>query len=485
MKEKKINLIKNIESRKTAPRGYYQLPSRQQRKRRIFCLLIPVFIIIIFFSTNIIFPENTVLENLGKLSFWEGVAKMMIGKDKILKGELSDRINILILGMGGEQHDGPYLTDTIILASLKPSNDKLGLLSIPRDLYVEIPNYGWQKINAANALGMAREKDGGLLTSKTVSQTFDIPIHYWVRIDFSLFKEIIDELDGVNMNVENSFTDYQFPGLNSTYKTISFTAGVQIMDGETALNFARSRHGTNGEDSDFARSKRQQKIILAIKEKIQQQKLLSQPAKILKIYQSLKNNVSTNLDLNQIIKLAKLTIEIKDENILNRTIETEPNGPLLAGTTNCGAAILTTRTGDFEKLAEIAKELLNEKAEIFTSFGERSISPQTANPNPISLPNPKIIILNGANVPGLAKQVGDDLTKNDFEIIQTGNAPSKNYSNNIIYQINQQTPKSQLEKLLRIIDGKIVENLDSELEGLFDEKNADFLLILGKNRSIN
>jgi LCP family protein required for cell wall assembly len=483
MKKKVINLIKNIEPRKTAPRGYYQLPSRQQRKRRVFCLLIPIFIIIIFFSTNIIFPDNTVLGNLGKLSFWEGVAKMMIGKDKILKGELSDRINILILGMGGEQHDGPYLTDTIILASLKPSSDKLGLLSIPRDLYVEIPNYGWQKINAANSLGMTREKDGGLLTSKTVSQTFDIPIHYWVRIDFSLFEEIIDELGGVEVNVENSFTDYQFPGLNSTYKTVSFAAGLQTMDGKTALNFTRSRHGTNGEGSDFARSKRQQKIILAIKEKIQNLKLLSQPAKILKIYQSLKNNVSTNLDLNQIIKLAKLAIGIKNENILNRTIETEPNGPLVAKTTNNGAAILTTRTGNFEELTEIAKELLNEEAEIFTSFGERSISSQTATPTPISLPNPKIIILNGTNVFGLAKQVGDNLVENDFEIIQTGNTPSKNYSNNIIYQINQQTPKSQLEKLLKIINGKVIEKLDSELEGLFDEKDADFLLILGEKQT--
>ncbi len=115
---------------------------------------------------------------------------MAIGNDKPLKGELSDRINVLILGMGGAQHEGPYLTDSIILASIKPSSHQIALLSIPRDLYVPIPKYGWQRINFANALGVARSKDGGELSSEVVSDVLNVPVHYWVRADFRNFQRI-------------------------------------------------------------------------------------------------------------------------------------------------------------------------------------------------------------------------------------------------------------------------------------------------------
>jgi len=244
MSEQRINLIDGI----SPPKVVIDRPNikKQNRNRWIFRLLFFFLALTIFFSTNVIFSQNSLITNLGRLSFWEGVARLMVGKDKILKGELLDRTNILILGMGGAQHEGPYLTDTIILASIKPSTKQIGLLSIPRDLYVPIPNYGWRKINSANALGVAESKDGGLLTSKVVSNILDLPIHYWVRVDFNLFKEMIDELGGIEVEVARGFIDNQFPGVNFSYRVVSFKKGLQTMDGEKALQFARSRHGTNG-----------------------------------------------------------------------------------------------------------------------------------------------------------------------------------------------------------------------------------------------
>ncbi len=445
--------------------------------RWIFRLLVFLLAVIIFFSTNIIFSQNSLITNLGRLSFWEGVTRLMIGKDKILKGEILDRINVLILGMGGAAHEGPYLTDTIILASIRPSTRQIGLLSVPRDLYVPIPDYGWRKINSANALGMAASKDGGLLTSRVVSDILDVPIHYWVRVDFSLFRDIIDELGGIEVEVEKSFIDYQFPGPDFSYRVVSFEKGRQTMDGEKALQFARSRHGNNGEDSDFARAKRQQKIIFAIKEKFEKEDILSQPRKIWNIYNSLQNNFSSNLDLSQVIRLVKLGSEINFETIITRVIEAEPNGPLISEINPQGAFILKTKTGDFEELALMAKNLLEPTVET-SLFGQKASGLAKEKIQPLVKQKSKVIILNGTYVAGLAQQTGEKL-KTDFEVIQTGNAPTRNYKKSVVYPINQNVDQERLEQLCQTIAGEPGQLSDENLKNLFINQ-TDFLIILGE-----
>ena len=476
----KINLIDGI----SPPKVVIDRPKikKPNRNRWIFRSLIFFLALVIFFSTNVIFSQNSLVTNLGRLSFWEGVARLMVGKDKILKGELLDRTNILILGMGGAQHEGPYLTDTIILASIKPSTKQIGLLSIPRDLYVPIPNYGWRKINSANALGVAESKDGGLLTSKVVSNVFNVPIHYWVRADFNLFKELIDELGGIEIEVEKGFVDNQFPGVNFTYRIISFEKGLQTMDGQKALEFARSRHGTNGENSDFARAKRQQKILYAIKEKFEKENIISQPRKIWGFYNALKDNLSTNLDLSQSIRLAKLIAEVNSEDIFTKVIETIPNGPLKSEITLQGAFILKTKDGNFKELAKIAEDLLDktETADL-SLFGKKAIGLIEEETLLEELnQTTKLVVLNGTYITGLAKEIKDELIKQDFEVIQIGNALNRNYKKNIIYQISAIEKQEEKEKLQKILDGEIYQELNEELKLLFKDSKADFLIILGK-----
>ena len=476
----KINLIDGI----SPPKVVIDRPKikKPNRNRWIFRSLIFFLALIIFFSTNVIFSQNSLVTNLGRLSFWEGVARLMVGKDKILKGELLDRTNILILGMGGAQHEGPYLTDTIILASIKPSTKQIGLLSIPRDLYVPIPNYGWRKINSANALGVAESKDGGLLTSKVVSNVFNVPIHYWVRADFNLFKELIDELGGIEIEVEKGFVDNQFPGVNFTYRIISFKKGLQTMDGQKALEFARSRHGTNGENSDFARAKRQQKILYAIKEKFEKENIISQPRKIWGFYNALKDNLSTNLDLSQSIRLAKLIAEVNYEDIFTKVIETSPNGPLKSEITLQGAFILKTKDGNFKELAKIAEDLLDKSKTTNSSlFGQKAIGLVEEETLLGELnQTTKLVVLNGTYITGLAKEIKDELIKQDFEVIQIGNALNRNYKKNIIYQISSIEKQEEKEKLQKILDGEIYQELNEELKLLFKDSKADFLIILGK-----
>ncbi len=184
----------------------------------------------------------------------------------------NDQVNIAILGIGGGNHDGPNLSDSIIVASYNFQTNRLTTISIPRDIW---SNTLKDKINSAYAYG-------GMDMAKTeLSAIVGIPIQYAAVIDFSKFEQLINFLGGIDVNVERSFTDHLFPipGKENDpcngdpqflcrYETISFTKGMTHMDGVTALNFVRSRHAEGEEGTDFAREKRQQLVIAAVKNKI-------------------------------------------------------------------------------------------------------------------------------------------------------------------------------------------------------------------------
>ncbi len=491
MLDHRVNLIDGIEPAEKLTASQLEQPQKLTKIRPparagriIFQILVFILVVAIFFSANTIISRDSLITNFGRLSFWEGVVRLVIGQDKILKGELTDRINILILGMGGAEHEGPYLTDTIILASIKPSTNRLALLSIPRDLYVPIPDFGWRKINTANALGMLKSGDGAILTSKVVSDVLDIPIHYWLRVDFNIFRELIDELGGIEINVEKSFVDREFPGANFSYRVVSFETGWQTMDGQRALEFARSRHGTDNEGSDFARSRRQQKILFSIKEKIEQQSLLYQPQKIWKFYNILQSNVSSNLDLSQSIKLAKLISSITETNIITRVMEAGADGPLRAEISLGGAYILRPKTGNFKELAKIARNILGETPNV-NFFGKKASGlealdqPNQTNPQPITVPPPKVIILNGTFIAGLAKETSEKLEADNFEVIQIGNAPTRNWKKNTIY-FNCSEQTDLLNQLQKTIDLEVGESLPPELKNIFAENDYDLLIVLGK-----
>jgi len=460
-----IDLAKNLQPEPNKfPR---QIPSR--KKRLTFRIVVFLLALLFFFPFNIIFSGNGLLTNFGKLSFWEGIGRLIIGKEKILKGELFDRINVLILGMGGAEHEGPFLTDTIILASFKPSTKQLGLISIPRDLYVPIPDFGWQKINSANAYGMTKANDGGALTSQVVGNVFDLPVHYWLRVDFNIFKDVIDELGGVDVNVEKGFVDYQYPGPNFSYRIVKFDAGWQTMDGTHALEFVRSRHGTNGEDSDFARSRRQQKILLAIKEKVNEKNLLSQPLFILKIYNIFRNNISSNFSLSESIKLAKLLGQVTEEKIVTKTLNADENGPLQVEIGLDGAYLLKPKTGNFKELAKIAQNIFEAP---FTQ--EEKPPPEADQPRAGT-----IIVLNGTFIQNLARDTSENLADAGWQVLQIGNAPTRDYKKTAIFAA-EPADKKLLTDLQKLTGGELIDEIPDELKSLFENNQTDFIIILGK-----
>jgi len=411
------------------------------------------------------------------------IGRLIRSNDKLLKGEKEGRINFLLLGMGGAGHEGAYLTDTIILASFQPKEKKIAMISIPRDLAVPIAGYGWRKINSVNAFAEIKERgSGGKAVQKVISEIFDLPIHYYIRVDFEGFKKLIDKLGGLSIYVDRNFTDYQYPTNDFKYQVVSFKEGWQIMDGETALKFVRSRHGTNGEASDFARSRRQQKILVALKEKILSLSTLLNPIKLQNVYETMKDSIDTNMEMWEMVRLRRLADDVNTENIIHQVINADPGGLLVAANVD-GAYILEPRTGDFEEMQMMAKNVFNLPSQMV--FEKK--------PEPI-----RVEIQNGTKKTGLAARTAEIIKKMDFEIVKIGNAAKQNYERTIIYDLTQGQKNEKLNLLREKLDADISLSIPSWMTSsitpsevtiftppaLAEEKQPiDFLIILGKNAS--
>jgi len=460
-----------------------QKPYSKKKWKGFFIGILTLLIIsAFFFSSKIISSEEGKFTNWGRLPFSKSKKHLPESKDRIILGEEKDRINILLLGIGGIGHEGANLTYTIILVSIKPSIKKVALLSIPRDLIVPIPGYGWRKINNANAFGEnASPGNGGMLVSQVVSQVFDVPIHYYIRIDFAGFKKLVDDLGGVKIYIEKSFKDFQYPTENHKYQTVSFEKGWKIMDGEETLKFVRSRHGTYGEGSDFSRSKRQQKVLKAISQKILSWDTLISPKKILAILNTFEDHIKANCEIWEAMKLVKLAREISSDNIIHKVLDTSPENPLYSAIIQDiygqDAYVLYTKTGNFSELQYIAQNI----------FSLPEVQKEEA----------QIEIQNGTNWPGLATREAETLKKLGYEITKIGNAKEKNYEKTVIYDLSQGQKSDTLQFLKEKFDANVVVGIptwlttsftslgesfiDLDISAHSQKNHVDFIIILGKN----
>lgn len=226
------------------------------------------------------------------------------------------RVTILLLGLDERDWGSGidyYRSDTMILLTLDPLTKSAGILSIPRDMWVQIPGFQHGKINTAYYLGQAHKLPGGgpALAVKTVEQFLGVPINYYAQIDFPAFVKFIDELDGVKVNVPEKITIDLLGSGSKTKKTLQ--PGVQVLPGEWALAYARARHTEGG---DFDRAARQQQVIMGIRNKILSLNMLpTLIAKAPALYGELSSGIHTNLSLDEVIKLALLAQQVPDENI--------------------------------------------------------------------------------------------------------------------------------------------------------------------------
>jgi LCP family protein required for cell wall assembly len=225
-------------------------------------------------------------------------------------------VSILVLGKGGEGHTAPDLTDTIMVVNLNSNSKTTSVLSLPRDIW--IPEIR-AKLNTAYHYG------GFKMAKDSVTTITGLPINYTVVVDFSLFKDLINSLGGIDVDVENSFIDEKYPiaGLENDlcsgdrlyicrYEILDIKSGEQNMNGELALKFVRSRNAKGDEGTDIAREKRQQKVIEAIKEKILSKDVILKPSVLKKLYDVTISHVETDIDKNSAISVVKFLFESRN-----------------------------------------------------------------------------------------------------------------------------------------------------------------------------
>lgn len=205
--------------------------------------------------------------------------------------------NVLIVGIDTREKGNLLNTDVLIVGSYNHESKDFVMISVPRDFHAQIdPTKLWfNKINACYMVNEQKKKGSGLDVLETVVEdVVGMEIQYHIMVDFKAFVNLIDAVGGVYVNVENSFTDHMYP-LGTKYQTVSFTAGPQLMDGDTALKYSRSRHSRqHGEGSDYARARRQQKVIDAFKSAILSSETLLNPSKLMALFSSVQDNVKTS-----------------------------------------------------------------------------------------------------------------------------------------------------------------------------------------------
>jgi LCP family protein required for cell wall assembly len=304
-----------------------------------------------------------------------------------------ERVNILLLGIDQREiEQGPWRTDTMILVTIDPATKSAGMLSIPRDLWVPIPGYEESRINNAHFMGDATDYPGGgpALAKKTVQYNFGLPVHYYVRLNFTAFEKLVDLIGGIDVQVERTIDDPEYPNETYGYEPFHIEAGLQHMDGKTALKYARSRH--DDPLGDFGRAHRQQQVILAIRDKVLAGEIAS----------TLSDAVQTDLSLQQVLALAKLGSQIDRTRIKQAYIDETMTLPF--ETPDKDQVLIPLR----DQMRQVVASLLEPPPEA----NGTALTPE---------PPARIVVQNGTVTAGLAGQTAEALKSRGFNVVQYGN----------------------------------------------------------------
>jgi len=288
-------------------------------------------------------------------SLWKSIPGVPSGQ---LQGQNQGQINVLLLGMrGSNMPGGGLLADSIMVVAIRPQENKVALISVPRDLYVQDPGSSSQsKINAINALYEEKDDGKGMeMMKQVVSDVTGLQIHYVVRIDFKGFTELVDKLGGVDVYLDQPFSEpKQFEGEEAA--NFSLPAGKNHLDGSKALFFTRARYAS----SDFERAKRQQQVLIALKDKMLSVGTLSDFGKLNNILNILGDDVRADMDASEMRKFFDLANNLHDPQIKQKVFDTSPEGLLNASkadTPDGKTYILLPAGGNYDKIREACRNI--------------------------------------------------------------------------------------------------------------------------------
>lgn len=388
----------------------------------------------------------------------------------LLRGEGDGRVNILLLGRGGEGHDGPDLTDTIVIASINPIQKEAALLSIPRDLYVRSGNGSYTKINAvfANAKNLslstsslsgddrkkAAEDAGFKAIEQVISDKIGLPIHYHAIVDFAGFRKAINTVGGIDINITKELAVYEWFGPNSI---LDVKPGMQHFDGERALGFARSRKtSTRG---DFNRSERQRAVIVALKDKVMSAGTYSNPWKISQLMSDFGGHVRTNLSVDEVKRLYDIGKDIPSNRVASVDLVTAPNDYII-GTMMNGLSVQIPKAGldDYSDVKHFVRNRLKD------GF--------------LAQENATVAVYNGTIISGLAARTAKDLKSYGYNVNTIADAPTKGVQKTIVVDLRNGAKKYTKRYLENRFGTQVVTTIP---DAKINPGDADFVIILGQN----
>lgn len=379
----------------------------------------------------------------------------------------SDRVTVLVMGLDyrdWQANEGPPRTDTMILFTVDPVNRTAGILSIPRDLWVNIPGSGYGRINTAYQIGEALQLPGGgpALAAKTVEELLGVPVTYYAQIDFGAFVRFIDEIGGVKVE----FTETVKLDPMGTGNTKKFKPGVYVLPGDLALAYVRLRKTEGG---DFDRAQRQQAVIMAIRKQILSHKML--PTLIAKaplLYEELSSGIHTNLSLDEAIRLAWLASQIPEEKIKRGAIGTEH------------ITFARSPDGTQEVLKPITEKIRALRDEVFSETNPaRPLAVSSMDiAELVRQENARVRVLNGSATVGLAARTQDFLKALGINVVEAGNAEQYSPTTQIVFYWGKPYTLKYLVELLKVNPFRI--------RHVYDPTNsADIAIILGDDWAQN
>jgi LCP family protein required for cell wall assembly len=446
--------------------------SRWSRKRKVTLSVLTILFIGFGVGT---WYGSALIANLDKV-FHGNVfsdAKALFTTTK-LKGEADGRVNILLAGDSADDpnHAGADLTDSIMVLSIDTKNHTGFMLSIPRDLWVDVPGMSDQKINAANDMtnfSQSGYPNGGMGQLEEIVQTdLGIPIDYYALIDYTAFKDAVDAVNGITINIQSPDPR----GLYDAYTHLKLPNGAVTLTGQEALDLARARGDDADGDisygfpnSDFDRTQHQRQMLVALAQKASTVGVVANPIKVTHLFDAFGNNVQTDFNLQDALRFVQITKGINLSNLQSLTYTDTGTNPLLTPYTDpsSGQEVLVPEAGvdDFSQLQQYYQQL-------------------TSN-NPVVREAPTVVVLNGSKIIGLAHKEETSLQADGFNVVAIADANNEYPSTMIVDNSDGQKPNSK-KVLQHLFPGTTVTSDTGSTEaGEAQGYTANFVVILGDN----
>jgi LCP family protein required for cell wall assembly len=383
------------------------------------------------------------------------------------------QIRILLLGIDerkGFDTDKAFRTDTIILLSIDPIRKTAGLISFPRDLWVDVPNFSQERINTANFMGDNANYPGGggpRLLMDTIAANFGVPVDKYVRVNFTVFESVVQAVapNGIEICVREAIDDPTYPDVGYGTINVRFDPGCQVLDPTRLLQYARTRKTSGG---DFDRARRQQEVLDALRaQALSAGGITSFLGQIPTLWSELSDSYQTNMSLEELIKLGYLMSDIPRENIQFKVID--QNYIASFGTAPDGSDVLIPNTS---AIANLIQSVLYPQPEV--TQGDLFSRAEAENAT--------IRVFNGTDVVGLAGRVQEWLIGKGVTVDSVGNAPDHNSQPTVIKDYgNGRWTAEYLADLLGLTPDRIVPGTDGlATDGVIVVAGPDIQGLLGQ-----